>query len=198
MTKIALRHQMSAVLGGISPEQRKCRSLDACRRMAETPEFRNAHFIMLYLPMDTELAVDFLADLAWQQGKKVALPATDWPNRRIVPLLVDRLDAAPHPLIPGLREPGHGDPIEVARLDIVIAPGIAFDPAGNRLGRGKGFYDRFLGRPDLRAIRSAICFDEQILPNTMPVEPHDVAMQLIATDKAVLRPLENLSVSPPG
>jgi len=61
---------------------------------------------------------------------------------------------------------------------LIVAPGIAFDLRGRRLGRGKGFYDRLLA--NAAGVKCGICFDEQLLAE-IPVEPHDVALDFIAT-----------------
>ena len=70
--------------------------------------------------------------------------------------------------------------------DVVIVPGLAFTAAGDRLGQGGGWYDRFLSvaRPDCVAI--GVCFNEQIV-DALPTEPHDVTMDVVVTDRGVLR-----------
>jgi len=70
--------------------------------------------------------------------------------------------------------------------DVVIVPGLAFTAAGDRLGQGGGWYDRFLSdaRPDCVAIGD--CFNEQIV-DALPTEPHDITMDVVVTDRGVLR-----------
>jgi 5-formyltetrahydrofolate cyclo-ligase len=70
--------------------------------------------------------------------------------------------------------------------DVVIVPGLAFTPAGHRLGQGGGWYDRFLAatRPDCTTI--GVCFAEQVL-DTVPIEAHDVEMAHVVTDAGVVR-----------
>jgi 5-formyltetrahydrofolate cyclo-ligase len=70
--------------------------------------------------------------------------------------------------------------------DVVVAPGLAFTTAGDRLGQGGGWYDRYLA--DVRADCTIIgvCFSEQIV-DTLPVEPHDIAMDHVVTDHGVVR-----------
>ncbi len=70
--------------------------------------------------------------------------------------------------------------------DVVIAPGLAFTAARERLGQGGGWYDRFLA--DARADRTVIgvCFIEQIV-DALPTEPHDISMDIVVTDRGVLR-----------
>lgn len=99
----------------------------------------------------------------------------------------------------GVREP---DPLswkEAAAddIDLALIPGLAFDLAGGRLGRGKGYYDRLLGDRSFRAVKAGVCLEERLLP-AIPMEPHDVTMDLIITERRVVRPssmLDNPSQS---
>ena len=79
----------------------------------------------------------------------------------------------------GIREPGSGSPaISLHRIDLVLVPGLAFDERGNRLGRGRGDYDRLL--EGVRAIKCGVGFDSQ-LHAEIPVEPHDILLDCILT-----------------
>ncbi len=77
--------------------------------------------------------------------------------------------------------------LEIGDVDLVLVPGLAFDPNGNRLGRGKGYYDRLLSQSSSRTALVALAFEEQILER-LPVEPHDVKMDYIVTENRVIRP----------
>ena len=79
-----------------------------------------------------------------------------------------------------LREPpaDPGGLVELAALDLVLVPGVAFTTDGRRLGRGGGYYDRLLAHPAMRAWKCGICFALQLV-DTLPVEPHDVRMDAI-------------------
>ncbi len=99
---------------------------------------------------------------------------------RITSITKDELVETRH----GLLEPKHLNPVQVDSIDIVIVPGIAFDKSGSRLGRGGGFYDRFLlhARPP---ISIGVAFEEQII-NRVALEPHDQPLTLIATPSRLL------------
>jgi 5-formyltetrahydrofolate cyclo-ligase len=87
----------------------------------------------------------------------------------------------------GLRQPAWRQrEVEIERIDLVIVPALAFDRAGNRLGRGGGFYDRFLARPGLGASKIGLAFDEQIV-DTIPVGPNDIPVDIVVTDKEIIR-----------
>ncbi|RPJ33109.1 MAG: 5-formyltetrahydrofolate cyclo-ligase [Verrucomicrobiaceae bacterium] len=82
-------------------------------------------------------------------------------------------------LIPGafgVREPAPALPlVAVGEIDAFLCPGLAFDPRGGRLGRGRGFYDRLLAKARPGALKIGVCFPEQIVADTFP-EAHDVLM----------------------
>jgi 5-formyltetrahydrofolate cyclo-ligase len=89
----------------------------------------------------------------------------------------------------GLEEP---DPtmaraIQIQDLECVIVPGVAFDRSGQRLGRGKGYYDRALA--NFKGLKIGVCFSEQFLKNDLVVEPHDIAMNWVVTEKFVYKAL---------
>ena len=187
MQKNDLRKEMRSVLASITPEQRHIRSLDVCHQLQDTPEFRRAETIMLFLSMEQEVETSTLVLQAWKEGKTVALPRVRWAEREIEPVAIKSLDTSPNPSMQGLRDPVGGTPISLARIDLVAVPGLAFDRRGYRLGRGKGFYDRFLSKKDFHGLRIALCFQEQLLEDLLPVEPHDMPMNMIVTDQKILR-----------
>jgi 5-formyltetrahydrofolate cyclo-ligase len=86
----------------------------------------------------------------------------------------------------GIHEPAGGQPWLVEAIDFIVVPALAFDHRGYRLGRGGGFYDRFLALPDLRAVTCGLGFAEQVV-DEVPVAPHDRPVKLLVTDKGVLR-----------
>ncbi len=83
----------------------------------------------------------------------------------------------------GIPEPEHPVWAGPGELDLILVPGVAFDRAGNRLGRGGGFYDRLL--PQYRALRIGICFAFQCL-DAVPTTRHDVRMDRVVTEQDIL------------
>lgn len=76
--------------------------------------------------------------------------------------------------------------LDIAEIDLVLVPGMAFTRAGHRLGHGKGYYDRLLSRAREETTVVALAFDEQVL-DEVPCEPHDVIMDYVITPAAVYR-----------
>ena len=91
---------------------------------------------------------------------------------------------------PGVREPVSGQPIPVNLIDLVIVPGMGFTESGHRIGRGMGFYDRFLAQPDFIGVSCGLGFEEQIVPE-LPVLDHDMPLSMLCTDRGigVLQPI---------
>ncbi len=85
----------------------------------------------------------------------------------------------------GVREPGPtcGE-ISLDQFDLVLVPGMAFDLSGNRLGRGRGFYDRLLAK--VSGIKCGVAFDFQLLER-IPTEPHDAKVDFMLTPSRCVR-----------
>ena len=186
MDKNRIRSQMREALKKLTPEERHTRSLAVCRRLEATSAFRAAQSVMLFFSMKSEVETAALALSAWQSGKSIVVPRVIWQERLIEPVEVNSLETEASPHVPGLRQPKSGSPVSLSMIDIVAVPGLAFDLHGYRVGRGKGFYDRFLPQKDLRAVTVALCFDEQVLADFIPAEPHDVPVKIIVTDKRTI------------
>ena len=186
MTKTQIRAEMKAFLGTIDAENRHRRSLDACAFLAATKEFRNAQTIMMFLSLEVEVETATLAVKAWAEGKSIAVPRVDWEGQRMDPLEIKSLDVGMRTARQGVREPVDGRVVPLDSIDMVVVPGLAFDRRGYRVGRGRGFYDRFLAQRGFQGVRCALCFHEQLIEE-VPRESHDIPMDLIVTDQEVLR-----------
>ncbi len=141
---------------------------------------------MLFLSTATEVDTQQLALQAWADQKRVLAPRVTWDQRRMLPIEIQSLATGVEEGYMGIREPVEGMPAPVSDIDLVIVPGLGFDEAGNRLGRGRGFYDRFLRHPDFRGVSCALAFEEQVLPS-IPVEPSDARVAMLVTDVTVRR-----------
>jgi len=190
MTKAELRGHMERVLGEIDPQELPRRSATVAARFQETAAWRRAGVVLCFLSMPHELDTSGILQGAHGSGKRIAvpriqgdvirffyLPAGAPPDAGKLPrdrwgIPVPRPEWEPLGLRPGTRV-------------LVAAPGLAFDRAGNRLGRGKGFYDRFLQgaraalHGDLATI--GVCFSEQLLED-VPHTERDQRLDGVVTD----------------
>jgi 5-formyltetrahydrofolate cyclo-ligase len=87
---------------------------------------------------------------------------------------------------PGVREPIAGNPVPVREIDLAIVPGLGFTTSGHRIGRGMGFYDRFLAQSDFIGVSCGLAFEEQIVQD-LPVLDHDMPLSMLATDRGIRR-----------
>jgi 5-formyltetrahydrofolate cyclo-ligase len=141
---------------------------------------------MLYLSTNQEVDTAPLALRCWQAGKTVVVPKVSWDQRRMLPTEISSLTAGMTTTGAGVREPIAGKPIPVGMIDLVIVPGMGFTTTGHRIGRGMGFYDRFLAQPDFLGLSCGLAFDEQIVPE-LPVLDHDIALSMLVTDRGIRR-----------
>lgn len=156
-------------------------SLSAIRQLLSNEHIVCAKTVMMYCSLtdevDTRKALHQLIDA----GKQVVLPVVVDDSHMVLRRYhsdADLCEGAYH-----ILEPTGPVFEDVDAIDVVVVPGMAFDAAGHRLGRGKGYYDRFLARCP-KAWRIGICFGFQLLPH-VPVEDTDVVMnEVIASAEA--------------
>lgn len=184
--KKELRQKYRDLLADMSIAEYERKSNDASLRLLDCREFTKAQVIMAFVSLPTEIDTTQVILHAWQEHKRVCVPKVSWEQRRMMPVEINSLTEDLEETQFGLHEPISGIPVPLETIDLVVVPGLAFDEFGNRLGRGRGFYDRFLSNPDFHGKSCAFAFDEQIT-TAVPVGPHDRQVDLLVTDKRVLR-----------
>ena len=185
-SKAAVRKHLREVLAALTETQRHQKSLNACSLVAASPEFAAARVVMLFLSTPHEVDTASLALKSWQAGKTVVVPKVSWDQRRMLPVEISSLNTNMTTTGPGVREPVSGKPIPVDFIDLVIVPGLGFTANGHRIGRGMGFYDRFLAQPEFLGVSCGLGFEEQIV-ESMPVLDHDMPLGMLATDRGIRR-----------
>ena len=182
-TKAELRQKIRATLGQISLAMRIVESSELCTRLE--PQLRSAHRILFFAPLPDELDVWPLLEKLLPTGKICALPAFDperqvYSARRVMNLETD-IFAGKF----GISEPLEScETVPFDGFDLVLVPGMAFDSHGNRLGRGRGFYDRILAAAS--GVKCGVAYDFQLV-DEIPVEPHDAKVSFIFTPSRCFR-----------
>jgi 5-formyltetrahydrofolate cyclo-ligase len=184
--KKELRDRIRKLLSEIKPEQLAAKSHRACQRLFDQPEYLRAEVLMVFLSYSTEVDTTPIVLKAWQDRKRVLAPKVSWSQRRMMPVEFRSLTEDLAVSNMGIREPISGIPFPVSLIDLVLVPGLGFDEYGNRVGRGRGFYDRFLANPEFDGLACAFAFEEQVVPN-VPVGPLDRSVDLLITDAKVRR-----------
>lgn len=140
---------------------------------------------MLYVSTNKEVDTREIIQKALQEGKQVIVPLTRKKKRRIVPCLLKSWgDLAPGNY--GILEPQKAQSFPLADIELVIVPGVAFDREGRRLGRGKGYYDRFLAHLSPTIPRIGLAFQTQMVEK-VPIQGSDIPVDVIITETGVWR-----------
>lgn len=156
------------------------------RRLRDLPEVSAAQRVMAFLSMDDELDTSAIIEDGIAAGRAVYAPRTLTRDRRMIPVRLRSLADAREGAY-GIAEPEGEETCAPEDLDLVFVPALAYDRAGRRLGRGAGYYDRFMASPGFHALRMGIGYDCQLI-DCVPTEGHDLPVQVVVTAREVARP----------
>lgn len=184
--KKELRQKTRRMLESMPQAEMAEKSSLAMDLLTGTSEYARSEIVMVYLSLPTEIDTTGVVLRAWQDHKRVLAPRISWEQRRMMPTEIRSLTSDLVETSMGLREPVSGPPIPISLIDMVIVPGLAFDEVGNRLGRGRGFYDRFLAHPEFDGVTCGFSFEDQVLKE-VPAEPLDRPVSMLVTNKRVRR-----------
>jgi len=174
--KKALRQHMIALRDAMSAEDRTAQSTRICTELETLMRERDVKVLHCFLPMGTEVELFPLLDRAVANG--IAAYASKSLKGGV---LENYRYQSQEQLVPGVfgtRYPA-GDAPFTGTYDMILVPGLAFTPNGDRLGYGAGYYDTFLAQHP-NAFTAAVCFPEQVLA-TLPVETHDHVVDRVIT-----------------
>ncbi|MBI2504883.1 MAG: 5-formyltetrahydrofolate cyclo-ligase [Candidatus Latescibacteria bacterium] len=184
--KARLRARCLAHRKALSPAQVVSSSAAVVERLEQLEPYQRARLLHTYVASkDNEVETAGLIRQSLVRGQEVAVPVVQPGTRILRHALIQDLGQ----LQPGrwaLPEPaaGHARWLEdLARIDLVIVPGLAFDPLGRRLGLGGGYYDRFLAR--VSAPKVGLIYGELLL-DELPAEAHDVPVDIVITESQTL------------
>lgn len=180
--KINLRQEMLMRRKALSSEFRQLAEAKILIFLSQVQELNQAPGVALYWAVGSEVSTQSIFGHLQTIDKKLYLPRSDLSAESLEMVEVH----SPQDLTWGpfkTREPGpRGAAVGQEHFPIILIPGLAFDPQGGRLGRGRGYYDRFLSH--YTGLKIGLAFSEQILPR-LPTDPHDVPMDLIITEQGI-------------
>lgn len=141
--------------------------------------FQDAKHILIYNAMEGEVATRNFIE-RWQEEKDFYLPVT-YKNDILFRKFTSETEFLESKF--GVFEPIGEDISDYSFVDLVIVPGVAFDRKMNRVGYGKGYYDKFLSK--INAPKVGICFDFQLL-DAVPTESHDIKMDYLVSENDLI------------
>jgi len=178
--KRSLRRELLALRRALPAADVAAASARVVALLRDLPEVKQATTMLLYVADPDEIDVSALRDAA-PSVRTVLLPRVEG-DRLVTVRHMPGDDLVVGAL--GVREPV-GPAVDPSPVDVVIVPGVAFDPAGGRLGRGRGLYDRLLAQLP-QAVHIGVCV-EQLVVDVVPCEPHDVRVDVLVSDASVRR-----------
>lgn len=182
--KSELRRRMRARKMLLSASEKLSAARRAFARLEETADFMLADHILMYHSLPDEISThEFLE--RWGARKHFYLPRVNGVNLDILPYDKSHLELGSF----HIEEPTGDDTASIDDIEMIVVPAVAYDRQGNRLGRGKGFYDRLL--QDSRARKVGIVYDFQLCDDDIPTEQHDVPVDVVVTEMRIVRTSRN-------
>ncbi|MBN2127634.1 MAG: 5-formyltetrahydrofolate cyclo-ligase [Candidatus Diapherotrites archaeon] len=179
--KQKLRNEFIEKRKSIPAKKRKQKSKLIAEKLFSLPEFLNAKKIMVYHSFKEEVETDLIIQKAHETGKEVFVPDIHDAENCLMNCVKIEKETELEMDCFGICKPKKQELIHPKELDLVIVPGIAFDLNGNRLGWGKGYFDRFLKKCK-KCIFIGLAFEEQITEK-IPADEMDVKINIIITEK---------------
>ena len=174
MDKKELRRTIRDRKRAMTEEEIVSRSEKLGKLFVQSEAYKNAKTIYGYLPYNQEVRTVPMLEQALKDGKKVAVPKVYGEEMKF--LYLDDLAQVSRGYA-GIPEPIAGEPVADDETALVLMPGLAFDPAGHRIGYGGGFYDKFLAaEPNHPTL--ALCYEFQMLPE-LHTEEHDIPVDTV-------------------
>ncbi len=176
--KQQLRRQIREIEASMPEAQRLNSDLALQKRFLALPQVAQAKTILLYASMGNEVETAPILAALRRQGKRVLLPRC-LPGRQMVAQVYDPNRLVRHRY--GMWEPAADcEAVPAEEIDLVLVPGVCYDRTGMRLGRGGGYYDRYLA--ECKGVSVGWC-REALLQDKVPAEPWDRPVHLVLTER---------------
>lgn len=133
--------------------------------------------VALYAALADEPESRMLIEHLASKGVRVVLPRVEGEVMRFFDYAPDRVQCGSF----GIEEPSVDATLcDPSDIELMVVPGVAFTASGARMGRGRGYYDKYLSQPSFRGRKVGICYAHQVV-DELPTEPHDVTMDEVVT-----------------
>lgn len=180
--KNTLREKIKQMRKNLTHDEITQKSEKITSLLTETQIYRNAKCVCIYMASFNEPRTIPLIRKAISDGKKICVPITNTENTTLSLSYVNDITSLKKGAY-GISEPAVIDTANPCDVDLIIVPGIAFDRNGNRIGFGKGFYDRLL--TDTIAVKIGLCYNFQLCEG-ITSDKHDIPMNIIITEEGLI------------
>ena len=161
----------------MAADERMGQSENVAEQLCEIIACRKPGVVALFAPLSDEVQI---GDLGSQLSCRVVLPRVCGDDMEFYDFSDSSLEQGAF----GIMEPQGTAACRADEIDLMVVPGVAFTASGDRLGRGKGYYDKYLSREGFRAYCVGVCYAHQLLKE-LPIESHDKQMNMVVCGKGV-------------
>ena len=176
-TKKDIRRSVRAAIKAMGSDEKAAQAALLCSAALEHILLKGARVVALFAPLPDEPDISPLISTLYEKCT-VVLPRINGDTMDFYPYSPHTMSSGSY----GINEPQGDEAIDPADIDIMLVPGVAFTADGCRLGRGKGYYDRYMSLPGFRAYKIGVCLLSQIV-DALPVEQHDIRMDEILSPR---------------
>jgi 5-formyltetrahydrofolate cyclo-ligase len=192
--KHQLREEVAQRIRAIAPEQRIILDAQIATHVTHTPFWASAEIVLGYMALDDEVDLQAVFRTAHREGKGIALPRIEEGSETMEFRRIDEYPTSLERNPRGFLQPAAEAPVvELSPGALILVPGRLFDRNGYRVGRGGGFYDRYLAEASSGVVTVGIGYAVQLL-QAVPHGNSDVPVQIVVTDNESCfcrRPHEN-------
>ena len=179
--KKEIRRMIRTLKGEQTQAEKESASATIASRLLNLEGIRNSHTILLYHSLPDEVLTTSVIEYLYSKeggSKRIILPIVDGEYLTLKEYDPSQLECGYR----NIMEPSGLKKVDPAEIEFAVIPGVAFDHACNRMGRGKGFYDKLL--PLLNCTKVGLGYDFQMV-ESIPCDPHDISLDMVITDSAV-------------
>ena len=177
--KEEIRRRVKAQKSLLDEIEKAAAARSVFERVEHTAAFLVSTKILLYHSLPDELSTHAFID-KWAGIKHFFLPRVNGVNLEILPYDRSRMHLGAFQI----EEPDGDEVTDISEIEMVIVPAVAYDRRCNRVGRGKGFYDRLLS--DSAALKIGVAYDFQVV-DEIETDEHDVPVDIVITDRTIYR-----------
>lgn len=183
MEKEALRTLMREKRRTLSVDEINGKSCIIEKKLFNIDEFLRSKTVMVYLSSFNEVSTDGIINRLFKDKKRIAVPISNTISQTLTLSYLESTEEFVKGAY-GIREPSVIRECKPEDIDVILVPGIAFDIHGNRIGFGKGYYDKLLSCSG--SVKIGLCYDFQLIPS-IESDKHDIPMDIIITEERIIR-----------
>ena len=174
MEKSDIRREVRQRIKALSPEERMAEARSIFDRVEALDSFHKAQCVAAFVAMPDEVPTKEILGRWLKLGKRIVVPRVDGDIMRFYDYSPDRMQTGAY----GIEEPMGDEECPVRDIDLIIVPARAFTRRGERLGRGGGFYDKYMSLATFRAFKIGIAFECQMF-DSLPCDQHDILVDRV-------------------